>query len=77
MKKEINFTVSGIAFNGTIYTNPFMFGRAERVDIFDNRTHRYVMKTIKIDDNDRLFFTWNGKTVFVKEMIDHFECEVE
>lgn len=76
MKKGIKFTVRGKKFEGVVYTNPFMFGRIEAVDVWDGRTRNYVRRTVRVDSNDELFFTWNGKTVVLKEMIDHFECVV-
>lgn len=47
MNKNVRFTVNGTDFIGTVYTNPFMFGRVESIDVYDTKARRYVRKVHK------------------------------
>lgn len=75
MNKNITFCIKTETFEGYVITNPFMFGRPEIVDIVNRG--RIVPRTVRINENDELFFTWNGKTIILKEEFDHFDCFVE
>ena len=79
MHTKITFSVRGETFAADVIRNPFMFGRAEVVDVQDNKTGKIVPRTVKVDTTDgceELFFTWNGKKIIIKEKWDHFECYV-
>lgn len=76
MNKNITFCIKGETFKGYVITNPFMFGRPETVEITEG-CENIVHRTIRINEEDELFFTWNGKTVILKEAFDHFDCFVK
>lgn len=71
MSGNFKFNVNGEEFEG--YVIPVF---ELKVGIYDNKSNKIVTRTVRLDDNDNPFFTWNGKSCFIVGTFDDFEIEV-
>lgn len=71
MFRDFRFSVNGEIFEGYVISV-----LEPKVGIYDNKSKKIVMRTIRFDSDNNSFFTWNGKTCFINESLDGFEIEV-
>lgn len=67
MTKFYKFTVKGTEFK--CFTNPPML-RDDYGTVSIKSGGFWCDRTIRCDENDKLFFTWNGKVVFIDDLVE-------